>query len=128
MISPTRSLHQSAAQASVAALLTLACVAAGCYAPQQSQADTRGAAPPAKEAPPAKDAPGAKEKWVQAIRTDSLTNWTHLSDLGFWDNAVSRLYGIRSIPMNFLLDKEGVIIAKNLRGEELESKLHEILR
>ena len=46
MISPTRSLHQSAAQASVAALLTLACMAAGCYAPQQSQADTRGAAPP----------------------------------------------------------------------------------
>jgi hypothetical protein len=38
------------------------------------------------------------------------------------------LYGIRSIPMNFLLDKEGVIIAKNLRGEELESKLNEILR
>jgi peroxiredoxin len=74
------------------------------------------------------DAPGAKEKWVHAIRTDSLTNWTHLSDLGFWDNAVGRLYGIRSIPMNFLLDKEGVIIAKNLRGEELGNKLQEILR
>ena len=75
MISPTRSLHQSAAQASVAALLTLACVAAG-YAPQQSQADTRGAAPPAKEASPAKDAPGAKESVrapVQPVPAESRT-------------------------------------------------------
>ena len=76
MISPTRSLQQSAAQASVAALLTLACMAAGCYAPQQSQADTRGAAPPAKEIPAAKDAPGAKESVrapVQPVPAESRT-------------------------------------------------------
>jgi peroxiredoxin len=74
------------------------------------------------------DAPGAKEKWLKAIQTDSLSGWTHLSDLNFWDNAVSRLYGIRSIPMNFLIDRKGVIIGKNLRGDELEKKLEEVVR
>ena len=80
MISPTRSLHQSAAQASVAALLTLACMAAGCYAPQQSQADTRGAAPPAKEIPAAKDAPGAKES-VRAPVQPTATATTTASEV-----------------------------------------------
>ena len=76
MIPPKR--FQSAAQGSTAALLmlTLACAAAGCYAPQQSQADMRGAAPPAKEAPPAKDAQGAKESVrapVQPVPAESRT-------------------------------------------------------
>jgi peroxiredoxin len=74
------------------------------------------------------DAPGAKEKWLQAIQQDGIGGWTHLSDLNFWDNAVGRLYGIRSIPMNFLVDKQGVIVAKNLRGEELEKTLHNLLK
>ena len=73
------------------------------------------------------DAPGAKDKWVRAIREDGLTGWTHVSDLNFWSNEVAKLYSIQSIPQNFLLDKEGKIIAKNLRGEELERKLQEIL-
>jgi peroxiredoxin len=73
------------------------------------------------------DAPNAKEKWLKAIHDDGLTGWTHVSDLNFWSNAVAKLYSIQSIPMNFLLDKEGMIIAKNLRGEELNNKLHEIL-
>ncbi|SFF10038.1 Peroxiredoxin [Chitinophaga sp. CF118] len=73
------------------------------------------------------DAPGAKAKWIKAIHDDGLTGWTHLSDLNFWGNVVARLYAIQSIPQNFLLDKEGKIIAKNLRGKDLEIKLHEIL-
>lgn len=47
--------------------------------------------------------------------------------LNFWDNAVAKLYHIRSIPMNFLLNKEGMIVATNLRGDELEMKLHDVL-
>jgi peroxiredoxin len=73
------------------------------------------------------DAPGAKDKWLKAIHEDGLTGWTHVSDLNFWSNEVAKLYSIQSIPQNFLLDKEGKIIAKNLRGEELEAKLHEVL-
>lgn len=73
------------------------------------------------------DQPGAKEKWIKAIHDDGLT-WTHVSDLNYWDNAVSRQYDIRSIPANYLLGPDGVILAKNLRGEELEKKLEEVLK
>jgi len=73
------------------------------------------------------DAPGAKEKWMKAIHDDGLAGWTHVSDLNFWGNAVAKLYVIQSIPQNFLLDKEGKIIAKNLRGKELETKLREVI-
>jgi peroxiredoxin len=68
------------------------------------------------------DQPGKKDVWLKAIHQDQLT-WTHVSDLKFWDNAVARLYGIRSIPQNYLLDKDGKIIATNIRGEELQKKL-----
>lgn len=66
-----------------------------------------------------------KEDWLKAIEKDNLT-WKHVSDLKGWDNAASNLYGVRSIPQNYLLDEEGVIVAKNLRGEELHEKLEEI--
>lgn len=59
-----------------------------------------------------------KDKWVKAIADDQLT-WTHVSDLKYWDNEVSQMYAIRSIPSNLLVDKTGKIIAKNKRGEEL---------
>ncbi len=72
------------------------------------------------------DAPGAKEKWLKAIHDDDLQGWTHVSDLNFWSNAVAQLYSIQSIPQNLLLDKNGKIIAKNLRGEELNTKLLEL--
>lgn len=68
-----------------------------------------------------------KTKWEGAIKSDKLT-WHHVSDLKGWDNEVAKLYGIRSIPSNVLLDKKGVIIAKNLRGEKLEEKLKELLK
>jgi peroxiredoxin len=71
------------------------------------------------------DQPGAKDKWLDAIHKDGLT-WTHVSDLKFWDSKTAALYAVRGIPQNFLLDPNGKIIAKNLRGEDLENKLEEI--
>jgi peroxiredoxin len=67
-----------------------------------------------------------KDKWLEAIKKDQLP-WTQVSDLHGWQNSVARLYGIRGIPMNYLLDKDGRIIAKNLRGEALEQKLTALL-
>jgi peroxiredoxin len=66
-----------------------------------------------------------KEKWLQAIAKDNLT-WTHVSDLKGWQNEVAQKYGVTSIPFNILLDKNGKIIAKALRGAVLEAKLAEI--
>jgi len=73
------------------------------------------------------DQPGKKDDWVKAIEDDGLT-WNHVSDLKFWDNAIAQQYGIRSIPANLLLDPNGKIIAKNLRGEDLEKTLAEMIK
>lgn len=73
------------------------------------------------------DRPNAKEKWLEAIHKDGLT-WNHVSDLKFWDNAVAKQYGIKAIPQNLLIDPQGKIIAKNLRGEELDQKLATLLK
>jgi len=67
-----------------------------------------------------------KMKWHDAIAKDGLT-WPHAGDLKGWDNAAAKLYGVMSIPASFLLDKDGIIIASNLRGAELDKKLEEIL-
>jgi peroxiredoxin len=67
-----------------------------------------------------------KENWLKAIKDDNLT-WTHVSDLIGWQNAAAKLYGVRSIPHSVLLDPKGIIIAKNLRGEELRNKIAELL-
>jgi peroxiredoxin len=72
------------------------------------------------------DRPAAKDKWLKAIHDDKLA-WTHVSDLQFWDNAVAKQYGIRSIPGNLLLDPYGKIIAKNLRGEDLARELAKVM-
>lgn len=72
------------------------------------------------------DRPGQKDKWLQAIHADNLT-WTHVSDLNFWSNAVAVQYKIQSIPQNFLIGPDGKIVAKNLRGPALQSKLCELL-
>ena len=71
------------------------------------------------------DRPGQKDKWLEAIHHDGLT-WTHISDLQFWNNAVAKLYHISSIPQNLLVDPQGKIIGKNLRGPDLKAKLCEI--
>jgi len=68
-----------------------------------------------------------KENWVEAISKDNLTWPNHCSDLAFWSSAVVPLYNIQGIPLTVLIDKEGKIIAKNLRGQELEKKLESIL-
>jgi thiol-disulfide isomerase/thioredoxin len=65
-------------------------------------------------------------RWVAAIEKDGLT-WKHVSDLKGWSSSAGQLYGIRSIPATVLLDPNGKIIAKNLRGEDLAAKLQEVL-
>ncbi|HEY0055338.1 MAG TPA: TlpA disulfide reductase family protein [Pedobacter sp.] len=72
------------------------------------------------------DQQSGKSNWLKAIKDDQL-NWTHVSDLKFWRNEVAVLYKITSIPQNFLLDPQGKIIAKNLRGEELTSMLEKLI-
>ena len=66
-----------------------------------------------------------KDAWLKAIEKDNLT-WTHVSDLQQWNNAVAQMYHVQSIPQNFLIDPSGKIIAKDLRGEDLERKLCEL--
>ncbi|TDE14453.1 TlpA disulfide reductase family protein [Dyadobacter psychrotolerans] len=68
----------------------------------------------------------SKENWLKAIDKDGLT-WTQVSDLKYWASEPAGLYGVRAIPANFLLDPQGKIIGKNLRGEELHKKLEELL-
>jgi peroxiredoxin len=72
------------------------------------------------------DRPNAKENWLTAIHKDGLT-WTQLSDLKFWDSKAAGLYGVRAIPQNFLIDPKGKIVGKNLRGDDLNNKLAELL-
>ncbi len=67
-----------------------------------------------------------RDKWIEAIAADELT-WPHVSDLAGWGNAAGKLYGVQSIPHSVLLDKNGVIIAKNLRAEGLRAKIAELL-
>jgi len=67
-----------------------------------------------------------KENWLKAIEQDHLT-WEHVSDLRFWDSEAAKLYGVRAIPSNFLIDKNGIIVAKNLHGEELHNVLEKLL-
>jgi peroxiredoxin len=67
-----------------------------------------------------------KSAWMDAIKNDGLS-WTQVSDLKFWNNQVATLYYITSIPSNFLLDPNGKIIARDLRGGDLEDKLAEVL-
>lgn len=73
------------------------------------------------------DAAKAKDAWLAAIKKDGLT-WTQVSDLSGWNNSAAKLYGVQAIPQNFLIDPNGVIIAKNLRGEDLDKKLASIFK
>lgn len=67
-----------------------------------------------------------KDSWLKAIDADKLT-WTHVSDLKQWNNEVAQLYHVTSIPQNMLVGPDGTIVAKDLRGEELQRKLCELL-
>ena len=68
-----------------------------------------------------------RDLWLKAIKTDNLS-WNHVSELKQWDSEVVKQYGIEGIPASFLLDKEGKILAKNLRGTELEVFLTKTLK
>jgi hypothetical protein len=63
---------------------------------------------------------------VAAIEKDGL-DWTNVSDLLLWDSEPAKLYGVRAIPSNFLIDENGVIVAKNLKGEDLHNTLNDLL-
>lgn len=68
-----------------------------------------------------------KELWLKAIKADGLP-WIHISDLKGLKNAVAELYDARAVPQNFLIGPDGMILAKNLRGEELEKSLNEFIK
>ncbi|MEO6915868.1 MAG: TlpA disulfide reductase family protein [Chitinophagaceae bacterium] len=69
----------------------------------------------------------AKEPWLKAIKDDGL-NWTHVSDLKYWSNAVAVLYNVQGIPQNFLVGPDGKIVAVNLRGSALREKLAQVIK
>ncbi len=68
----------------------------------------------------------SKEDWLEAIKADGLV-WHHMSDLAYWDSKGADLYAVSAIPHTVLLDKDGIIVAKNLSEEELEAKIKELL-
>tara|TARA_B100000767_G_C19774129_1_gene541668 strand:+ start:2705 stop:3829 length:1125 start_codon:yes stop_codon:yes gene_type:complete len=67
-----------------------------------------------------------KSSWIKAIEDDGL-NWKHVSSLKYWKEPVALLYGVRSVPKAFILNKEGIIVAKDLRGRQLDAKVEELL-
>lgn len=69
-----------------------------------------------------------KEAWMKGIEDDQLGKWIHVSDIKYWNSQAAQLYKIESIPSNFLLDRQGRIIATNLRGEALQTKLAELFK
>jgi len=73
------------------------------------------------------DQPNGKKNWLKAIKDDKLA-WTHVSDLKFWSSEVVPVYRIEMIPFNVLVDPQGKIVAENLRGTALDSKLSEVLK
>ena len=68
-----------------------------------------------------------KDAWLKAIEDDKLT-WNHVSDLKGWQNAAAQLYCVNGIPHLVVLDENNVIVAKDLRGEELQNKVAELLK
>ena len=73
------------------------------------------------------DRPDGREDWMKAILQDKL-EWTHVSDLKFWESAVVPMYNIQGIPYNVLIDPQGKVVAENLRGGDLAKKLSEVLK
>ncbi len=72
------------------------------------------------------DRPGQEARWKKAIKDDKM-DWYHVSNLNYWQDPIPRSYGVRAIPATFLLDENGVIIAKDLRGSALGAKMKELL-
>ena len=72
------------------------------------------------------DKEGDAEKWKKAIADDQLT-WAQVSNLKYWNDPIAKKYNVQSIPATFILDANGVIVAKDLRGEDLKAKVQELL-
>ncbi len=72
------------------------------------------------------DREGQRDRWLQAIEDDNLS-WPQISHLQFWDEPIAQLYGIRAIPAAFILDENGVIVARDVRGPDLERVVNELL-
>jgi hypothetical protein len=68
----------------------------------------------------------SKSSWERAIEQDKM-DWYHVSNLKYWSEPIAKEWGVRSIPATFLIDEEGVIVAKNLRGSALRNKVDELL-
>ena len=68
-----------------------------------------------------------REQWEQAIKDDNLS-WTQVSNLNFWNDPVARRYSIRAIPQSYLLNQDGLVMGKNLRGEALEARIQALLK
>jgi len=66
--------------------------------------------------------------WKKAIETDKLSWPYHISDLQYWSSKHAAIYGVRSIPTNFLIDGEGIIVGSNLRGPALEAAIEKYLK
>ncbi len=69
-----------------------------------------------------------RDAWIKGIQDDNLGDWIHVSDLRYWNSVVVPLYKIEMIPANYLLDREGHVIASNLRGESLQIQLDELFK
>jgi thiol-disulfide isomerase/thioredoxin len=69
-----------------------------------------------------------KQAWQAAIAADKLYWENHVSDLQYWNSKYAGIYSVRSIPANFLIDADGIIVAKNLRGPALEQALKDLLK
>ncbi|CAL67017.1 TlpA disulfide reductase family protein [Christiangramia forsetii] len=74
------------------------------------------------------DRPGQKERWLKAIEEDKLEQWNHVSNLQFWNDPIAKKYKVTAIPAMFVLDENGVIVAKNLRGDALANKIGELIQ
>lgn len=72
------------------------------------------------------DREGGSAQWKEAIAKDKLA-WNHISNLKFWEDPIAKQYNVQSIPSTFILDKNGIIVAKNLSGAELKAKISELL-
>lgn len=72
------------------------------------------------------DRQGQGARWKQAIADDNM-DWYHVSNLQFWQDPIAKQYSVRSIPATFLLDENGIIIDKNLRGAALEAKIASLM-
>lgn len=68
----------------------------------------------------------SKDAWIKAIKSDNLTWDYHVSDLKGWESEAAARYEVRGIPTNYLINGDGIIVAKNLRGEDLHTKLEEL--